>query len=78
MQSNKSLLLLLACCALPASPAAAAAAGGVRDFCIVGAGPGGLQLGHYMHAAGRDYVIFERQPGPGHFFKHLPRHRKLI
>eukprot|EP01045_Picozoa_sp_COSAG04_P004322 COSAG04_NODE_186_length_21024_cov_6.326069_8_plen_550_part_00 len=49
-----------------------------HDFCIVGGGPGGVQLGHFLAADSRDYVIFERQPGPGHFFKHLPRHRQLI
>ena len=31
-----------------------------------------------MLRAGWDYRVFERQPGPGHFFKHLPRHRQLI
>ena len=48
------------------------------DYCIVGAGPGGLQLGHYMHRQSRDYVIFERQSIPSSFFAHFPRHRQLI
>lgn len=30
------------------------------DYIIVGAGPAGLQLGHYLERAGRDYVILER------------------
>lgn len=29
-------------------------------YCIIGAGPAGLQLGYFMARAGRDYVIFER------------------
>ena len=48
------------------------------DYCIVGAGPGGLQLGHYMHQQSRDYVIFERQPIPCPFFARFPVHRQLI
>eukprot|EP01043_Picozoa_sp_COSAG02_P050884 COSAG02_NODE_5284_length_4472_cov_2.774525_7_plen_417_part_00 len=65
--------------------AAGAAAGGdgeallgTYDYCIVGAGPGGLQLGQYMHNANRNYVIFERQPQPGSFFSRFPIHRGLI
>ena len=40
--------------------------------------PGGLQLGHLMNEAGRDYVIFEQAATAGSFFKEYPRHRKLI
>ena len=29
------------------------------DYCIVGGGPGGLQLGQLMLNGGRDYVLFE-------------------
>lgn len=49
-----------------------------HDYCIIGAGPGGLQLGHYMHLAQRDYMIFERQVQPGGFFDRFPIHRTLI
>jgi hypothetical protein len=51
---------------------------GSYDYCIVGAGPGGLQLGQFMHNAGRNYMIFERQPQPGSFFSRFPIHRGLI
>ena len=51
---------------------------GTYDYCIVGAGPGGLQLGQFMHNADRNYVIFERQPQPGAFFSRFPIHRGLI
>lgn len=44
----------------------------------VGAGPGGLQLAHYLHAAGRDYVVLDREATAGNFFHHFPRYRKLI
>ena len=51
---------------------------GRRRYCIVGAGPGGLQLGQFLLDAGRDYVIFERSHGPGSFFERFPIHRQLI
>jgi len=31
-----------------------------HDYIIVGAGPGGLQLGYFLERAERDYVILER------------------
>ncbi|CAE7753178.1 FOXRED2, partial [Symbiodinium pilosum] len=49
-----------------------------RQYCIIGGGPAGVQLGHFFLHAGRDYVIFEKQPRAGSFFEHYPRHRKLI
>ncbi|MCA9176959.1 MAG: NAD(P)-binding domain-containing protein [Planctomycetales bacterium] len=48
------------------------------DYCIVGAGPAGLQLGYFLEKAGKSYVILERGEAPGTFFKLHPRHRKLI
>jgi thioredoxin reductase len=47
-------------------------------YAIVGAGPGGLQLGYYLEQKKRDYVILERGKRPGTFFQTFPRHRKLI
>jgi ribulose 1,5-bisphosphate synthetase/thiazole synthase len=38
------------------------------DYCIVGAGPGGLQMGYFFQKAGRDYVIFEKSNVSGQFF----------
>lgn len=49
-----------------------------HDYCIIGAGPAGLQLGYFFEKAGRDYLIFERSNNSGNFFTHYPRHRKLI
>jgi thioredoxin reductase len=48
------------------------------EYLIVGAGPAGLQLGHHLGCAGRDYAILEAGPAPGTFFRTFPRHRKLI
>ncbi|XP_056143965.1 FAD-dependent oxidoreductase domain-containing protein 2 [Lampris incognitus] len=48
------------------------------DYCVLGAGPAGLQMGHFLSRAQRDYVVFERNSGPGSFFNIYPRHRKLI
>src|SRR6476659_2506887 len=50
----------------------------VHDYLILGAGPAGLQLGHSLERAGRDYLIVEGGEGPGTFFSTFPRHRKLL
>ncbi|MFI9552316.1 NAD(P)-binding domain-containing protein [Nonomuraea endophytica] len=47
-------------------------------YLVVGAGPGGLQLSYFLHRRGADYVTLEREAGPGAFFRHYPRHRRLI
>ena len=57
--------LLLLLCATPTAPLSPPHS----RYCILGAGPGGLQLGHYMHRAGRDYRLFERSAGAGSFFE---------
>jgi len=49
-----------------------------KDYCIIGAGPSGLQMGYFLERAGRDYIIYERDPSPGWFYKVYPRHRTLI
>ncbi|XP_059809765.1 FAD-dependent oxidoreductase domain-containing protein 2 isoform X2 [Hypanus sabinus] len=48
------------------------------DYCVIGAGPGGLQIGYFLHQSQRRYLIFERSNISGSFFIHYPRHRKLI
>ncbi|XP_008328988.1 FAD-dependent oxidoreductase domain-containing protein 2 [Cynoglossus semilaevis] len=48
------------------------------DYCVLGAGPAGLQMGYFLSRARRDYIILERSSGPGSFFHRFPRHRKLI
>lgn len=30
------------------------------DYIVVGAGPGGLQLGYFLHQANRNYILLER------------------
>ncbi|XP_076075879.1 FAD-dependent oxidoreductase domain-containing protein 2-like isoform X1 [Mytilus galloprovincialis] len=47
-------------------------------YCVIGAGPGGVQIGFYLQKLGRDYIIFERSNQAGSFFEKYPRHRKLI
>ncbi|XP_072299588.1 FAD-dependent oxidoreductase domain-containing protein 2 [Eucyclogobius newberryi] len=49
-----------------------------HDYCVLGAGPAGLQMGHFLSRNQRDYIILERNAGPGSFFNKYPRHRKLI
>ncbi|XP_035470688.2 FAD-dependent oxidoreductase domain-containing protein 2 isoform X3 [Scophthalmus maximus] len=68
------LLLILTGCAACCSD------NGTRrfDYCVLGAGPAGLQMGHFLSRAKRDYIVLERNSGPGSFFDKYPRHRKLI
>ncbi|XP_029446273.1 FAD-dependent oxidoreductase domain-containing protein 2 [Rhinatrema bivittatum] len=49
-----------------------------QDYCIIGAGPSGLQMAYFLQQSGRDYVIFERSNSSGSFFHLYPRHRKLL
>uniref|UniRef100_A0A8C9TQG6 FAD-dependent oxidoreductase domain containing 2 n=1 Tax=Scleropages formosus TaxID=113540 RepID=A0A8C9TQG6_SCLFO len=49
-----------------------------HDYCVLGAGPAGLQMGYFLSQTQRDYIILERNSGPGSFFNVYPRHRKLI
>ncbi|WP_069164709.1 NAD(P)-binding domain-containing protein [Nocardia altamirensis] len=48
------------------------------DYLVIGAGPAGLQMGHHLQQAGRDYLIVEAGAAPGTFFRTFPRHRQLI
>lgn len=48
-----------------------------HDYIIVGAGPGGVQMGYFMEQAGRDYLILEGGHAAGMFFSQNPRHRRL-
>ncbi len=49
-----------------------------HDYCIIGGGLAGVQLGYFFEQAGRDYVILERGAAAGSFFRQFPRHRNLI
>ncbi|XP_075257838.1 FAD-dependent oxidoreductase domain-containing protein 2-like [Convolutriloba macropyga] len=49
-----------------------------REYCVIGAGPAGLQMGYFLEQANRDYVILERNDIAGSFFRKFPRHRGLI
>lgn len=48
------------------------------EYCIIGAGPAGLQLGYFLHQDSKNYVILEKAKGAGSFFEHYPRQRNLI
>ncbi|KAK3596169.1 hypothetical protein CHS0354_020627 [Potamilus streckersoni] len=49
-----------------------------HDYCIIGAGPSGLQMGYFFKKSGRDYIIFEKSNVSGDFFTLYPRHKMLI
>ena len=36
-------------------------------YCIIGAGPGGVQIGYFLQKSKRDYIIFERSDKAGNF-----------
>jgi thioredoxin reductase len=48
-----------------------------HEIIIIGAGPGGLQLGYFLGLAGLDYLILEADE-VGSFFRRFPRTRELI
>lgn len=47
-------------------------------YVVLGAGPGGLQIAHYLESAGRDYLVLDAAAHPASFFKSFPRWRQLI
>jgi thioredoxin reductase len=52
------------------------------NYCIVGAGPGGIQFGHFLSNSRapqlKDYLILERHSNAGSFFRKYPKNRELI
>ncbi|XP_003783300.1 FAD-dependent oxidoreductase domain-containing protein 2 [Otolemur garnettii] len=72
------LLLTIALHVALSAPPATPLAPRPQDYCVLGAGPAGLQMAYFLQRAGRDYAVFERAAGPGSFFKRYPRHHKLI
>ncbi|KAK7074707.1 FAD-dependent oxidoreductase domain-containing protein 2, partial [Halocaridina rubra] len=73
------LYLLLFCCCKSWSLASKTTTASLdHRYCVIGAGPAGLQIGYFLHKAKRDYVIFEKANHSGSFFTAYPRHRRLI
>lgn len=73
--------ILLVVAALPAAlaiPASALEKSPNHKYCIIGAGPAGIQLGQFLKGASLSYVIFERGDRAGAFFEKYPVHRTLI
>ena len=50
------------------------------DYCILGAGPGGIQTGTYIlrDIPSATLVVLEKRSSAGSFFQRFPIHRKLI
>ena len=56
-------LLLTSSCVLLLTPLTSAVTPDphiYHDYCIIGAGPAGLQMGYFLGKGNRDYAIFER------------------
>lgn len=49
-----------------------------HKYIIIGAGPGGLQMGYFFGLKDRDYLILEKSAEAGASFKKNPVHRKMI
>ncbi|XP_078495699.1 FAD-dependent oxidoreductase domain-containing protein 2 [Ciona intestinalis] len=49
-----------------------------KDYCVIGAGPGGLQIAYFLESSGRDYLVFEKDHMAGSFFQKYPIHRRLL
>ena len=73
------LLVLLQLINRPTIAAATATTGSTtKDFCIVGAGPGGLQIANFLAENSNDFILFEKNDNGGSMFRKFPIHRKLI
>lgn len=72
----RTLLAVLVC--LSGTPVYCQIALPSHAYCIVGAGPAGLQLAYFLGQAQRDYVILERAFVPASAFHSYPRHRRLL
>ena len=61
-----------------ANPSSTSPAPGRVEYCVVGAGPGGVQVGAMLREAGREVVVLDRASRAGSFFERFPVHRRLI
>eukprot|EP00466_Bigelowiella_natans_P002701 jgi/Bigna1/70167/fgenesh1_pg.11_\ len=51
---------------------------GASDYCVIGAGPAGVQIAYFLQKASLSYVVFEREWEPASTFRKYPRHGRLI
>jgi thioredoxin reductase len=47
-------------------------------YLVVGAGPAGLQMAHFLQREGHDFLVLESGDQAGGFFDVYPRHRRLL
>lgn len=68
IMKNVSMLLIVTLFALLISVEDSSASS-VRHhkYCIIGAGPGGLQVAYFLQKNKRDYIVFEKGSGVGEF-----------
>jgi len=72
------LLLCVTAVTAHANAPSTATAPVTHEYCIVGAGPAGVQAAYYLQRDGRDYSVFEKAGEPGTVFRVFPRHRTLL
>jgi hypothetical protein len=75
-QTVIGLLALLLCA--DAASHADESSGEYHRYIILGSGPSGLQMAHYLETAGRDFIMLEKGPEASQFFRQFPRFRTLI
>jgi thioredoxin reductase len=78
MLRNVLLLAAAAAAATTTIVAVQAVPPAARDFCVVGAGPGGLQSATLLAERGNDFALFEKNDNGGSFYRKYPIHRTLI
>jgi thioredoxin reductase len=71
-------LQLINCPTVAAATATTGSTTTTKDFCIVGGGPGGLQIANFLAENNNDFVLFEKNDNGGSMFRKFPIHRKLI
>eukprot|EP01084_Bolivina_argentea_P313209 542373_1 len=49
-----------------------------NEYCIIGAGPAGIQMAAFFENSNRDYIVYEKHGIAGSFFAKYPRHRTLL
>eukprot|EP01080_Neovahlkampfia_damariscottae_P004116 gene4116-7402_t len=48
------------------------------ETCVIGGGPGGIQMGYFLKKSNRNYVVLEKNNVPCSFFTKYPRQGNLI
>jgi thioredoxin reductase len=73
-----AILLLLSSIIIPSLTLSTTTTTNKNDICIIGAGPGGIQLSIFLTSVHIQHIVLEKASHAGAFFVNLPRQGKLI